>query len=80
MKKFLLFLSATVFAGLVILSVLSFTDDDPKKQKQETTTECEHHKKDGTTATAGEAKEEGACCKEGNTKCEKQAEANAEVK
>lgn len=81
MKKVLLFLSAGLFAGLVFLSVLAFTDDDPKKKSTEaSTTQCEQHQKNCTEATAGEAKKEGACCKEGGEKCKEHAEAKAEVK
>ena len=52
MKKLLAFSAAILFAGMMSLSVLAFTDGEPKKEKaaSASTENCEKHK--DTTADA----------------------------
>jgi hypothetical protein len=65
MKKLVAFSAAILFAGILSLSVLAFTDGEPKKEKSASasTEQCEKHK--GTTADAkaeGTAEAKDANC------------------
>jgi hypothetical protein len=84
MKKFLAYIVALLFVGVLSLSVAAFADDDPKKPKTDTATteKCDQHKEAATepTATTGTTGTTGtkSCCNKSadatSSGCQKSAE------